>query len=87
MNKEKFLKIMTYMGIAYNKEFTKEQLEVWYSFLKDYTDDELNNAVKKLVNTEKFLPTIAHIKETIAKSKVVGIADAEDEWQDHYHRE
>ena len=53
MNKEKFLKIMTYMGIAYNKEFTKEQLEVWYSFLKEYNDNELNNAVKNLINTEK----------------------------------
>jgi len=82
MNKEKFLKIMTYMGIAYNKEFTKEQLEVWYSFFKEYTDEELNNAVKKIINTEKYLPSIAQVKEEIAKMKVVGIPEAEDEWQE-----
>ena len=82
MNKEKFLKIMTYMGIAYNKEFTKEQLEVWYSFFKEYTDEELNNAVKKIINTEKYLPSIAQVKEEIAKMKVVGIPEAEEEWQE-----
>lgn len=82
MNKEKFLKIMTYMGIAYNKEFTKEQLEVWYSFLKEYNDNELNNAVKNLINTEKYLPSIAQVKQEIAKTKLSDIPDAEDEWQE-----
>ena len=82
MNKEKFLKIMTYMGIAYNKEFTKEQLEVWYSFLKEYTDEELNNAVKNLINTERYLPSIAQVKEEIAKTKLSDIPEAEDEWQE-----
>lgn len=82
MNKEKFLKIITYMGIAYNKEFTKEQIEVWYSFLKDYSEEELNNAVKVLINTEKYLPTIAHIKEQIAKSKLRNMPSAEDEWEE-----
>lgn len=82
MNKEKFLKIMTYMGIAYNKEFTKEQLEVWYSFLKEYNDEELNNAVKNLINTEKYLPSIAQIKEEIAKTKLNDIPEAEEEWNE-----
>ena len=82
MNKEKFLKIMTYMGIAYNKEFTKEQLEVWYSFLKEYNDNELNNAIKNLINTEKYLPSIAQVKQEIAKTKLSDIPDAEDEWQE-----
>lgn len=82
MNKEKFLKIMTYMGIAYNKEITKEQLEVWYSFLKDYNEDELNNAVKQIINTEKYMPSIAQIKEQIAKMQMSEVPEAEDEWQD-----
>lgn len=82
MNKEKFLKIMTYMGIAYNKEITKEQLEVWYSFLKDYSEDQLNNAVKQIINTEKYMPSIAQIKEQIAKMQMSEVPEAEDEWQD-----
>ena len=80
MDKEKFLKIITYMGVVYNKEFTEEQVEIWYSFLKDYSVEELNNAVKYLINTEKFLPTIAHIKEVIAKSKLSEMPEAEEEW-------
>lgn len=82
MDKEKFLKIITYMGLAYNKEFTKEQIEVWYSFLKNYTVEELNMSVKQLISTEKYLPTIAHIKEQIVKNKTNDIPDAEDEWQE-----
>ena len=82
MNKETFLKIMTYMGIAYNKEITQEQLEVWYSFLKDYNEVELNNAVKQLINTEKYMPSIAEIKEQIAKTKLSNVPEAEDEWQE-----
>lgn len=82
MNKEKFVKIMTYMCMAYSKELTKEQLDVWYSFLKIYSDEELNIAVKNLINTKKTLPTIADIKEEIARIKTNDIPEAEDEWQE-----
>ena len=30
------------------KEFTKEQIEVWYSFLKDYSEEELNTLFDNL---------------------------------------
>lgn len=82
MNKEKFVKIMTYMCMAYNKELTKEQLDVWYSFLKIYSDEEFNIAVKNLINTKKTFPTIADIREEIARMKTNNIPEAEDEWQE-----
>lgn len=82
MDKEKFLKIITYMGIMYDKKFTKEQIEIWYSFLKDYSEEQLNNAVKILINTNKTLPTVTHIKEQIAKTQLSNIPTAEDEWQE-----
>lgn len=82
MDKGKFLKIITYMCLAFDKELTQEQIDIWYSFLKDYTVEELNSAVKTLVDTQKYLPTIAHIKEQIAKSKLSNVPEAEDEWQE-----
>ena len=82
MDKEKFAKGMTFLGIAYNKEFTKEQLEVWYSMLKDYSSEEFSTAIQELIKTEERLPSIATITKQIAKNKTVGLPEAEDEWQE-----
>jgi len=82
MSKEDFLSTMTILGMAYDKEFTKNQIEVWYSILKDYTIEEFSMAIQDLIKTEKFLPTIAHITEQIAKNKTSSIPDAEEEWQE-----
>lgn len=80
MDKEKFVKGMTFLGIAYNKEFTKEELEVWYSMLKEHTSEEFSNAIQELVKTEERLPSIATITKKIAESKTAGFPEAEDEW-------
>lgn len=82
MSKEDFLKGITLLATAYNKEFTKEQIEVWYSLLGKYTVEEFSGAIQKLIKKEKYLPSIAHITEQIAKSKFKDIPEAEDEWQE-----
>lgn len=82
MDKEKFVKGMTFLGIAYNKEFTKEEVEVWYSMLKDYSVEDFSTAIQYLVKTEERLPSIAVITKQIAKSKTADVPDAEDEWQE-----
>lgn len=81
MSKEDFLKGITLLATAYNKEFTKEQIEVWYSLLGKYTVEEFSSAIQELIKKEKYLPSIAHITEQIAKSKLKDIPEAEDEWQ------
>lgn len=80
MNKEEFLKGMTILGTAYNKEFTQEQVEVWYSFLKDYELNDFILAIQELIKIEKFMPSIAHITEHIAKTHLKDVPDAESEW-------
>ena len=80
MNKEEFLKGMTILGTAYDKEFTQEQVEVWYSFLKDYKLNDFILAIQELIKTEKFIPSIAHITECIAKMHLKDLPDAESEW-------
>ena len=80
MNKEQFLRGMTFLGTAYKVGFTEEEIEVWYKMLKDYEEEDFNNAIKELIKTEKYLPTIAHITECIAKSHLKAVPEAEDEW-------
>ena len=35
MNLQEFTKAMTFLGVAYNKEFTQEQVEIWYNFFAE----------------------------------------------------
>lgn len=82
MSKEDFLEGMTLLGIAYDKEFTKEQIEVWYSMLGGYSKEQLRNAIKELIKTETYMPTIAHITKQIAKRETLNMPNAEDEWEE-----
>ena len=81
MTKEDFLEGITVLGIAYDKEFTQEQVEVWYSMLGGYTKDQLRTAIKELIKTETYLPTIAHITKQIAKNQTQSLASGEEEWE------
>lgn len=82
MNKQDFLEGMTILGVAYNKEFTEEQISVWYQMLGGYTKQEFKNAIQEIIKTEEYLPSIAHITKAIAKQKTSDIPSAEDEWQE-----
>ena len=80
MNKEDFLKGMKMLGTAYNKEFTEEQVQIWYQMLCEYSVEEFSTAIQDLIKTEKYLPSIAHITEQIAKAHLKDHPDANEEW-------
>ena len=63
MEKEQFVKCMTYLGIAYNKEYSKFEVEQHYEFLKEYSYEELKKAIKEIIKKSKFLPKINELIE------------------------
>ena len=63
MEKEQFVKCMTYLGIAYNKEYSKFEVEQHYEFLKEYSYEELKKAIKGIIKKSKFLPKINELIE------------------------
>ena len=65
MNKEQFLKAMTYLTTAYDKEFTKEQLGVWYDFFINESYDNFKKAIKNIILKNQFMPSIAELKEEL----------------------
>lgn len=69
MNKQEFLESMTYLGLAYGKDYTEEEIKQHYDFLKDYNDITFTEAVKKLIKTSKFLPKISDLIEACESSK------------------
>lgn len=82
MTKEQLLKGLKYLGVAYNKEFTQEQASVWFDMFKDDDYKTFSQAVKRLISTNQFMPSIAEIKKEIALLKTPSLQlNAEDEWE------
>lgn len=81
MTQQEFVKNMTYLGLAYNKEFTQEQVELWYGFFRNDDDRTFRKALSRIIVKNKFLPSIAEVKEEMSyvMNPEVQIA-AEDEW-------
>lgn len=69
MDKINFTQTMTILGVAYNKEFTKEELGVWYQFFKEIDAEILKNAITNLIKTNKFMPSISEIISECESSK------------------
>lgn len=81
MNKEQFTKGITFLTIAYNKEFTEEQVSVWYEFFKDTDYDTFRQAVKRIIPQKQFMPSIAELKQEIAHiSNPILQLNADEEW-------
>ncbi len=81
MNPQEFVKAMTFLGIAYNKEFTKEQCDVWFNFFKNDDIEIFKLAIKRLIVNEKFIPSIAMVKDEITNIANPSLQlDAEEEW-------
>lgn len=63
MGKDEFVESMTYLGLAFNKTFTKNELILHYDFLKEYDDEIFTKAVKNIIKKSKFLPKINELIE------------------------
>ena len=63
MGKDEFIESMTYLGLAFNKTFTKNELILHYDFLKEYDDEVFTKAVKNIIRKSKFLPKINELIE------------------------
>lgn len=70
MTKEDFVKNMTVFGMAYNKEFSIPDIEMYYEFLGKYESSVLTRAIKKLIQTNKFMPKISELIESCENSKI-----------------
>lgn len=81
MKKEEFIKGLKYLGIAYNKEFNEEQAAVWYDFFKETDYESFRQAVKRIIPRSKYMPSIAEIKQEVAKiTNPVLQLNVDEEW-------
>lgn len=60
----------------------KLMIDVWLNDFKDVSKNEFTKAIQDIRYKNKFFPSVADIKEQLAKNKITSIPDAEDEWQE-----
>ena len=60
---EEFIKNMTYLGLAYDKQYTQEEIKLYYDFLKDFNDDIIVKAIKEIIKTSKYIPKVTELVE------------------------
>lgn len=61
--KQQIVKILSTLQLAYSTDLSIEQLEMYVEMLTDINPVTLEQAIKNIVKTRKFLPTIAEIRE------------------------
>ena len=81
MKKEQFVKGITFLAIAYNKEMTQEQTEVWYDFFKNDDYEAFRSAVKRIIPKKQFMPSIAELKQELVHiTNPVLQLNVDEEW-------
>lgn len=63
MNKQDILKAVAPLQLAYNASLDDNRLRLYVEMLSDIPPQILEASVKKLIMTNKFLPSIAEIRE------------------------
>lgn len=69
MTEIEITKGLSYLGIAYGKEYTKIEVQQHYDFLKDYSYETFISAIKSIIRNSKFLPKINELLEECEKQK------------------
>lgn len=67
MDKKEFANGIKKIELAYNTKFTNEKLDLWYSKLKDMDYSTYIAKIENLIETSKFVPSIADIKGTASR--------------------
>ncbi len=61
MDKQQFLQGINKLELAYSRKFSKEQLQLWYSKLKNQTVEKFNARIDEVITTNTFMPSLAEI--------------------------
>lgn len=65
-----------------DKQTALLMIQVWARDFKDIPKELFTKAINNIRNKNKFFPSVADIKEEIAKIQVSNVPEAEDEWKE-----
>lgn len=65
-----FTKEMKILAMSFNKDFTEETLELWYSHFMNINITIFKKAIQESIITKKYIPTIAELLEICKKEQI-----------------
>ena len=82
MEVREWYEIAVYIKSAYGAKFDLDKggLKVWFDNLSDLPTAEVKQAVKAVIMTSPFPPTIADIRKKVSEGKVSSLPVAEEAW-------
>lgn len=82
MTPQEFTKSIAFMCNAYRQEMTDTQVSVWYNFFRDLSLEKFNLAIVRIIEKEKYFPTISTIRQELAMIDNPHLQlDAAEEWE------
>ena len=82
MKAEEFAKSMIFLNNAYRQEMNQTQVSVWYNFFRDVPLDKFNLAIVRIIEKERYFPTVATIRQELAMIDNPHLQlDAAEEWE------
>jgi hypothetical protein len=69
MKQEEFVKGLTYLGMAYGKEYNQMETKQIYEFVKEYNYETFVKAINSIIRSSKFVPKIAYLIEACEENK------------------
>lgn len=82
MKAEDFAKSMIFLNNAYRQEMNNTQVSVWYNFFRDVPLDKFNLAIVRIIEKEKYFPSVATIRQELAMIDNPHLQlDAAEEWE------
>ena len=70
MNKDEFKRQISKIQTVYNKEFTREEMIVWYEEFKKTDIKHFEKAIERTIQEVKFIPKIADVRARIAVNPI-----------------
>lgn len=65
-----FTKEMKILAMSFNKDFTEETLELWYSHFMNINITIFKKAIQDTIVSKKYIPTIAELLDMCKKEQV-----------------
>lgn len=69
MKQDELVKGLKVLGIAYGKEFSKDECATYYEFLQEYNYETFKKAVKTIIRKSKFMPKISDLIDECEEQK------------------
>ena len=69
MKKIEFTEQMKILTMAYSNNYSQQELELWYEYFMDVDYASFKNAIKDIIKTSKYKPSISELLERCEQSK------------------